>query len=944
LELGNKQLRFFTRFPEGMMSRVAILVLALIATISAPAQEYTIFTIAGGAPPPTPAPALTASIGSPDGVATDTGGNIYFTSVNCVFKVDISGTLTRLAGNARLGYSGDGGPASSAQLNSPQGLAVDGAGNLYIADFGNRRVRKISPNGTITTVAGNGNPGFSGDGGPATSARLADPSGVAVDPAGNLYIADSSNHRVRKVSSDGLITTVAGNGTQGFSGDGGPATSAELNWPLGVATDATGNLYIADYASNRVRKVSPNGTITSVGYVTPFPGGGGGFWSPALSEPWSVAVDSAGNLYIADFGHSRVLKVSSGGSIISAVGSGTIGFSGDGGPAAGAQLKNPAGVALDAAGNLYIADQGNYRVREVSADGIITSIAGNGTKSFSGDGGLAARARLLYPVGMAVDRTGNVYIADTANNRVRRISSNGIIVTVAGGGTAGLGDGGPATSAQLKNPVGVALDAAGNLYIADQVNYRVRKVSASGIIITVAGNGTQGFSGDGGPATSAQLYYPTGVAVDGAGNLYIADSGNNRVRKVSSGVITTVAGGGTGGLADGGTATSAQMDWPVGLAVDAAGNLYISDGQRVRKVSPSGIITVVAGNGTWGFSGDGGPAASAQLNGPQGMALDPAGNLYITEYYNHCVRKVSPSGIITTAAGDGTMGFSGDGGPATSAQLHYPQGLAVDSTGSVYVADTGNSVIRILQPPPAINANGIVNAASYTAAPPAAGGIAALFGTNLAPSILDGGGSSPLKTSAGGASVSVNGVAAPLFYVSPLQVAFQVPWEAAGQSQAAVTVTNNGVTSTPITMSLSAVAPAIFTVNQQGTGQGSVLIANSDVIAAPPGSIPGRTSSPVSRSVYPYISIYCTGLGAVDNAPASGEATSLTTLAPVKNAVTVTIGGVTVPAMFAGLAPGFVGLYQVDAQVPLSVQPGDKVLVTVSAGGHTSNLVTIAVQ
>jgi sugar lactone lactonase YvrE len=351
-------------------------------------------------------------------------------------------TITTFAG----GGVGDGGPAVNAAVNNPSAVAVDTAGNLYITDSGNNRVRKVSTSGTITTVAGNGTPGFSGDGGPAADASLNNPSAVAVDSAGNLYIADAHNHRVRKVSVSGTITTIAGTGGFGYSGDGGSATSAELYFPQGVAVDAAGNLFIADTNNDRVRKVSVSGTITTV----------------------------AGN-----------------------------GSSGDGGPAIDASLSFPQGVVVDAAGNLYIADTSNHRVRKVSVSGTITTIAGVGSSGYSGDGGSAIDATVFFPRGVAVDAAGNLFIADTSNHRVRKVSVSGTITTVAGNGSSG--DGGPAIDASLSFPQGVVVDAAGNLYIADINNHRVRKVSVSGTITTVAGNGTPGFSGDGGPATKAGL-------------------------------------------------------------------------------------------------------------------------------------------------------------------------------------------------------------------------------------------------------------------------------------------------------------------------------------------------------------------------------------------------------------------------------------------------------
>ncbi len=665
--------------------------LAWLTLCSGFGQTYTISTFAGGGLPVN-LPGTSAGLGFVGGVAVDSAGNVFITTYvyNVVLRLDAkTGVLSLVAGTGGAGFGGDDGPAIGAQLNGPEGIAVDSAGNLYIADTYNHRIRQVS-NGVITTVAGGGS--FLGDNGPATSALLLSPYGVAVDSAGNLYIADDANNRIRKVS-NGVITTVAGNGTPGFSGDNGPATSAELYLPEGVAVDSAGNLYIADTFNNCIRKVS-NGVITTVaGNGTyGFSGDNGPAISAELQYPFGVAVDSAGNLYIAQ--SNRIRKVSNG-VITTVAGNGPYGFSGDNGPATSAGLGAPQGGAVDSAGNLYIADTFNNRVRKVS-NGVITTVAGGG--SSLGDNGLAISAQLYFPGGVVVDSAGNLYITDTFNDRIRKVS-NGEIVTVAGNGTYGFsGDNRPATSAELSDPGGAAVDSAGNLYIADSGSSRVRKVS-NGVITTVAGNGTPGFSGDNGPATSAELISPSGVAVDTAGNLYIADSGNSRVRKVSNGAITTVAGNGTPGFSgDNGPATSAQLNSPFSVAVDAPGNLYIADSgsSRIRKVS-NGVITTVAGNGAVGFGGDNGLATSAQLSNPGSVAVDSAGNLYIADSGNNRIRKVS-NGVITTVAGNGAAGFSGDNGPAASAELFLPSGVAVDSGGNVYFADSDNNRIRWLQP------------------------------------------------------------------------------------------------------------------------------------------------------------------------------------------------------------------------------------------------------
>jgi len=640
--------------------------------------------------------ALQAPLGEVSCAAVDAQGNVYVCDMqnHIVAKVSRDGMLTVVAGNGIRpgGFSGDGGPATSASLNVPQKIALDWVGNIYIADTNNHRIRKVTPDGKITTVAGIGTNGFSGDGGPASGAELNSPYGLSADPSGVLYIADTANHRIRRVGTDGTISTVVGKGEPGFeggfSGDGGPATDAMLSSPYDVAVDASGGLYIADLGNGRVRKVTSQGVISTL--------------AASVGTARGLAVDAAGNVYVA-FGWTQILKVNPAGSVSVVGGTNDLGFAGDGGPATAAALNCPPGVAVDAAGNLYVADRRNYRLRRINTLGIITTVAGSGQPALSGDGGPAGGATLSQPAGIVFDGAGNLYVADAGNNRIRKISPQGVITTVAGGGNA-LGDGGPATSAMLAGPQGLALDRTGNLYVADTGNHRIRKIDLKGAISTVAGSGSQPWeraaNGDNGPATGASTLSPTGVALDAAGNLYIAENDlfRSSVRKVNlQGIITTVA-------------AAAGLTRPYAVIVDGAGNLYISESgghafcdfgpcTRVLKVDPQGVMTTVAGGGS--VLGDGGPATSAVLKSLAGMFLDALGNLYIAEMGNNSIRKVDASGVISRVAGNGTAAFTADGDAATATGLNAPRGIAVDSAGNLYVADTGNGRIRVAWARPA---------------------------------------------------------------------------------------------------------------------------------------------------------------------------------------------------------------------------------------------------
>lgn len=561
---------------------------------------------------------------------------------------------------------------------------------------------------------------------------------------------------------------------------------------------------------------------------------------------------------------------------------------------------------------------------------VINTFAGNRTAGFSGDSGAATSAQLDLPLGLTFDSSGNLYIADSANQRIRKISG-GTITTVAGDGTGGYaGDGAAATSAELLDPSGVAVDSIGNIYIADTSNHVIREVVtgatatsvgvAAGDIITIAGTNTGGYSGDGGAATNAELEFPTSVAVDASGNVYIADSGNNVIREVVNGIINTIVGG---------NATAQQLNDPETVLVDLSGNLYISEqnGIRISKFT-NGNLTALAGNGYIGFSGDNGPGVDASLDDPSGIALDSKGYLYLCDTFNSVIRKISPSGIITTVAGVPMLpGYGGDGGPATSAFLFFPRAVLVDSSGNVYISDTNNYIVREMQPQtPAISGGGVVNAASFTPQL-SPGALASVFGSNFTGAGVDATAPSvPLATSLGGVSVQVNGVAAPVLYASAGQINFQIPWETKTGS-ATVVVGINGIASAAANITVQAAAPGLFVQGSHAIVQNSDFTLNS---SSNPAKVGGS------------IMAYLTGAGAVTNQPADGAAAGSSPLSMVGSTVSATIAGQSAEVSFAGLAPGFVGLWQVNIVIPSGLAQGDFPLV-VTVGGQMSNAANVSV-
>ena len=830
-----------------MKLRQASLIL-LVADLCS-AQQFLVSTLVGGNPPSTPATAASAWVGNPDSVSASPSGDVYFTSLHCVFRVDANGVIWRVAGTSRKGFSGDGGLALNAQLFSPAGVVADTAGNLYIADAGNNRIRRVAPDGVIATVAGGG---AATGAGPAVAAALETPVAVALDRDGSLLVLEFGANRIRRVNQSGLISPVP--------------VSAGLKGPTSLAVDDTGNIYVADAGNNAVRRISPQGVTTTV------------------------------------------------------AGTGTrLG------------LNFPDGVAVDGGGTLYISDSGNQRIVKLQAPGL-TVVAGNGTGGYAGDGGLATKASLYYPNDVALGADGTIFIADSANGRIRSVASDGTITTVAGNGSI--------PPIEVPAPAAVAAAPSGDLYFSDTSRHRVRRISPGGIVTTAAGTGAGGFDGDAGPAANAQLDLPTGLAVDGSGNLFIADSGNNRIRKVSSdGKISTVFGDGA----------AATLGLPTGLSLDAAGNLYVTEigSNRVRKVAPNGSASVLASTG---------------LSAPSAVAVGADGTVYVCDTGNNRVVAIAngatrtvatgknPAGVAVDASGNvwyadtgadrlvrvggpslglGADGYAGDGGPASTALFSGPTSLGFDATGHLFVVDDGNGAIRMLSP---INRNTVVSAvydaAGESALPLSPGKIVVIYGAGLGPSTLAlfQVTNSAIGTDLGGTRVTFNGIAAPLIYTSANQVAAIVPYAVTGAT-AQVVVSYGGEVSAAFPVAVSASAPSLFTANSTGAGQAAAINVSTGAL--------NSAATPVR--IGEYLSVYATGEGLTGPTAVDGKLASFPLPTP-NLPVSATVGGVPTTIQYAGGVPGNVaGLMQVNILVPSGIATGGYVPVVLKVGSASSS-------
>jgi uncharacterized protein (TIGR03437 family) len=608
--------------------------------------------------------------------------------------------ITTFAGTEWV-FPGNGRLAVDAPLSSVLNTALDRQGRLVIADALNHVVMRVEPSGQVTVIAGNGVAGFSGDGGEAVRASLNRPEGIVYDAAGNLYIADFANRRVRRVSPSGIITTFAGKGTSAYSGDGGAATAAGMT-PLRLAMDAAGALYVTDTNGRRVRKVGNDGIIVTVagnGEAT-FPGPGRRALDTGM-VPESIHIDSAGRLLISDSENYRVLRVGADGLVTLIAGTGQRGFSGDGGPALQAATTNVNALTSDTAGNIYLADTSNRRVRRVTPAGAIATIAGGSTTAVPAAGVDALQADIGFPEALSVGPSGQIYIADVEKQKVLVLTSDlRRISSVAGnGGFKALVAGTPAQLVPMTQPTGIAVGPDGSIYYTELLGHRLSRIAPDGTVTLLAGNGVASCCVDDGPAANGRFSFPNSVAVAPDGALIIVDGSSQKIRRIFNGTITSIAGARfeSGFAGDGGPAVNARLSNPWGVAVDPAGNIYFADRQnhRVRRIDTRGVITTVAGNGRAGFSGDGGPATAASLNTPHAVAITPDGELLIADFSNNRIRAVSTAGTIRTWAGNGAADYYGDGGQATAAAMDGPVALAVDRLGNTYVSHEFSIVRRI---------------------------------------------------------------------------------------------------------------------------------------------------------------------------------------------------------------------------------------------------------
>jgi len=774
--------------------RLALVIPVLALALNGQSPGYLISTVAGSGWIGDHGPATQAILRQPGGVAADGNGNIYVaeTGGHRVRKVDRSGAITTLAGTGAAGFSGDGGPAAQAQLASPYGVTADILGNIYIADLGNARVRRVGVDGNITTVAGGGllDPSPANEGKPGTSMRLAAPRNLLADDRLNLYVSDFAGHHLFQLSADGLLTTVAGTGKPGYLGDGGPAAASQLDFPAGLAMGFDGSLYIADSANHAVRRIS-NGLITTFA---------------SAGTPVGLVLDVLATLYVADAEAGTVLRF----------------------PVRGAlpPLNIPASdVARAPDLSLYFAESPAGIVQRIPLFGNAALSAG-GADPARGDGGTATVALLNHPSGVAADTSGNLYIADRDNHRVRRVASDGTITTI-----------GPTVA--WSTPSGISVDAAGNIYVVDTGLNQVVRITATGTVQSIA---------------PKMLTAPVSAVADAQGNIYIADAGAGDIRVVdAAGSVSTLV---------------ANLAGPHGLALDGAGHLYFTeqDAARVQRLDLlSGALTQL-GAGAW--------------NIPRGIAVDAAGEVFVADTGRQQIVRVDPAGNVTVISGTGVPGFSGDGGAADSAPLNFPWDVAIGPGGVLYVADLDNDRVRLLTPqttvPPTATIS-VLNGASLAPGPVAPSMLLVIRGTGFP------------AADAADTIILINSILVPILAMDDTQIQVQAPSTLVTPDDAQIVIVHQGSIAAMVNVPTAAAAPALFPTDPQA-------------VRAAPGAV---------------ITLYGTGLGLGDLP------------------VTATIGGVNAEVVSLDPSPGYTGLFRINLSVPAAASPG-LAGVVITVGGAAS--------
>jgi sugar lactone lactonase YvrE len=683
------------------------LAIAVISTVRpAHGETYQWETFAGntGGRGASDGPVATAHFGYSTGLASDGAGNLYVadSGTSIIRKITPDGMVSTLAGTADLAGSTDG-TGSAALFNGCSGVTATSGGVVYVADTNNHTIRRITAAGVVSTFAGS--PGQSGStNGTGSAARFHAPVDLTVDSAGNVYVADRDNHAIRKISPAGAVTTLAGNPAASGSFDG-IGSAARFRNPEGIVVDAAGTLYVSDTLNPLIRKVTATGAVTTLAGTAGMYGTADGTGAAArFIRPRGIKLDAAGNLIVADSNTETIRKVTPGGVVTTLAGGANIpGFVDGTGSAV--RFDAPTGIALDAAGNIYIADTFNFSIRKMTPAGAVTTLSG-GPKLAGSTDGAGTAARFNQTGGCAMDAAGNLYVADSINCTIRRITPAGMVTTLAGSpGVQGSANG-TGSAARFYRPAAVAVDTAGNLFVADTMNHTIRRITPAGVVTTFAG-----VAGDGrtinGTGAGARFNWPAGIAVAPNGMIYVTESEDFIRRITPAGVVTTFAGNGESGSTDG-TGTAARFNNPHHLATDAAGNVFVADtiSRTIRRITPAGVVSTLAGSPLMQGHLDG-TGSAARFRLPSAVAVDAAGNVYVADMGSHTVRKITPGAVVTTIGGIEWPDMIADG-PGLASRFTRPAGIACTPGGIVYVADTDNyRIVRGTVIPPEATAQSV---------------------------------------------------------------------------------------------------------------------------------------------------------------------------------------------------------------------------------------------